>query len=89
MPSSIIDNIERNTVKIDDASVYKEIINKSNFNYKDKSRQPFERYLNKKDPAYVPMWDDYVKQADDFTRKLIESLKQGLQPPPAKKDDQW
>lgn len=35
MPSSIIDNIERNTVKIDDASVYKEIINKSNFNYKE------------------------------------------------------
>lgn len=61
----------------------------TNFNYKDKSRQPFERYLNKKDPAYVPMWDDYVKQSDDFTRKLIESLKQGMQPPPAKKNDQW
>jgi hypothetical protein len=61
----------------------------TDFNYKDKSRQPFERYMNKKDQSYAPVWDDYVKQVDDFTRKLIESLKQGMQAPPVKKPDQW
>ena len=37
--------------------------------------------MDKKDPSYIPSWDDYLKQVDDFTRKMIESLKQGMQPP--------
>lgn len=61
----------------------------TNFNYKDKSRQPLERYMNKNDQSYAPIWDDYLKQVDDATRKLIESLKQGMQAPPVKKPDQW
>jgi len=61
----------------------------TNFNMKDISRQPFERYLNKQDKAYIPAWDDYLKQVDDFTRNLIESLKQGMQAPAEKKPDTW
>lgn len=59
----------------------------TNFNVKDLSRQPLERYMDKKDPSYIPLWDDYLKQVDDFTRKMIESLKQGMQPPAEKKPD--
>ena len=33
--------------------------------------------------SYIPAWDDYLKQVDDSTRKLIESLKLGMQPPAA------
>ncbi|MDO9255758.1 MAG: DUF4468 domain-containing protein [Bacteroidales bacterium] len=61
----------------------------TNFNMKEISRQPFERYMNKLDKSYIPAWDDYLKQVDDFTRKLIESLKQGMQAPAPKKPDTW
>lgn len=61
----------------------------TNFNYKEVSRQPIEVWLNKKDKAYIPAWDNYLKQVDDATRKLIESLKLGMQPPAPKKPDVW
>jgi hypothetical protein len=61
----------------------------TNFNMKDISRQPFERYLNKQDKAYIPAWDDYLKQVDDFTRILTESLKHGMLAPAEKKPDTW
>ena len=61
----------------------------TNFTLKDISRQPIERWMNKKDKAYIPAWDSYLKQIDDATRKLIESLKQGMQPPVVKKPDEW
>ena len=43
----------------------------------------------KSDLDLGPAWDDYLKQVDDLTRKLIESLKLGMQPPPVKKPDTW
>ena len=61
----------------------------TNFNFKDISRQPIEHWMDKKDKAYTPLWDIYLKQVDDATRKLIESLKLGLQPPAPKKTDEW
>lgn len=61
----------------------------TNFNMKDISRQPLERYMDKNDKAYIPAWDDYLKQVDDFTRKMIESLKNGMQTPAEKKPDTW
>ena len=45
--------------------------------------------MDKNNQGYVPAWDDYLKQVDQLTRKLIESLKQGMQPPAAKKLDTW
>jgi hypothetical protein len=61
----------------------------TNFNYKDVSRKPIEYWMDKKDKAYTPVWDNYLKQVDDATRKLIESLKTGMQPPTPKKPDEW
>lgn len=61
----------------------------TNFNYKEVSRKPIEYWMDKKDKTYIPAWDDYLKQVDDFTRKMIESLKQGMLPPAAKKPDEW
>jgi len=61
----------------------------TNFNYKEVSRKPIEFWMDKKDKAYTPEWDNYLKQVDDFTRKLIESLKKGMQPPAPKKVDEW
>jgi hypothetical protein len=61
----------------------------TNFNYKDVSRQPIEIWLNKNDKAYIPAWDNYLKQVDDASRKLIESLNKGMQPPAVIKEDTW
>ncbi len=61
----------------------------TNFNLKNVSPQPIESWLDKKDNAYTPARQAFLKQIDDTVRKLIESLKQGLQPPAAKKMDVW
>lgn len=61
----------------------------TNFNLKDVSRQPVERWMDKDDKSYSPLWDDYLKQVDAFTLNLIESLKQGMQPPAPKQPDVW
>ncbi len=61
----------------------------TNFNYKDLSRQPIEIWLKTDDKGYKPVWEDYLKQVDEFTRKLIESLKLGMLPPVPKKADDW
>lgn len=61
----------------------------TNFNYKDISRKPIEFWMDKKDKAYNPEWENYLKQVNDFTLKLIESLKKGMQPPAPKKPDEW
>lgn len=61
----------------------------TNYNYKEVSRKPIEYWMDKKDKAYTPAWDNYLKQVDDATRKMIESLKLGMQPPSPKKPDEW
>ncbi|MEI8047060.1 MAG: DUF4468 domain-containing protein [Bacteroidota bacterium] len=61
----------------------------TNFNLKDVSRKPIEFWMDTKDKTYIPLYADYLKQVDDFTRKLIESLKTGMQPPAPKKVDEW
>ncbi len=61
----------------------------SSFNLKSVSRQPIEQWLDKNSQTYTPAWDDYLKQLDDQTRKLIEGLKLAMQPPAVKKPDTW
>jgi hypothetical protein len=61
----------------------------TNFIWRDMSRRPLEQFMNKQNQSYIPAWDDYLKQVDNFTHKLIASLKQGMQAPAAKKPDQW
>lgn len=61
----------------------------TNFNYKDISRQPVERWMNTADKAYLPVWGNYLKQIDETANKLIQSLKLTMQPPAPKKVDSW
>lgn len=61
----------------------------TNFNLKQASRVPIEKWMDKSDRAYVPAWDLYLQQVDSFTKELIISLKQGMQPPVQKKEDTW
>lgn len=61
----------------------------NNFNLRDASRQPVEKWLDKTDKLYQPVWESYLKQIDESSKKLIESLKAGMQPPAPKKTDEW
>lgn len=61
----------------------------TNFNLKQASRVPIEKWLDKTDKAYTPACDKYLITIDESTRKLIESLKKGMEPPAAKKVDDW
>ncbi len=61
----------------------------TNFTLREASRQPIERWMDKKDKSYSPAFDNYLKQVDDYTKKLIENLKTALQPPAPKKVDEW
>ncbi len=61
----------------------------NNFNLKDASRHPIEKWLDKTDKAYDPIYEYYLQQVDDFAQKLIISLKAGMLPPAPKKADEW
>lgn len=61
----------------------------TNFNLKSVSRQPIEQWMDKKSQIYSPAFDDYLKQVDDQTNKLIDGLKVAMQPPAVKKPDTW
>ena len=55
---------------------------------KQLSRIPVEKWLNKKDQAYNPKWDDYLVQIDTYIKEKITGLKKEMKPP-GKKDDNW
>jgi hypothetical protein len=61
----------------------------TNFNLKQVSRVPIEKWLDKTDKAYSPNWEHYLFQVDKATQEIIESLKKGMMPPVKKKVDQW
>jgi hypothetical protein len=61
----------------------------TNFNLKQASRVPIEKWLDKADKTYSPQYENYLSQIDVFTKNLIESLKKGMEPPAVKKEDVW
>lgn len=59
------------------------------FIIRQSSRIPIEKWLNKDDPQYSPVWKDHLKQVDDFATAWIKSLKTGMKPMIEKTDDDW
>jgi hypothetical protein len=61
-----------------------------NFVYKQVSRYPVEKWLDKTAPDYDVKWESYLGQIDFFTRnELIKSLKEKMKPGKAAKEDIW
>ena len=61
-----------------------------NFVYKQLSRYPVEKWLDKKAPDYNPQWESYLAQIDFFARnELISSLKKKMKPGKAVKEEDW
>ncbi len=60
----------------------------TDFNFRQSSRFPVERWLDKDAPSYNPQWVEYIKQVDTYTKSVIADLKAGMVDKP-KKDDSW
>lgn len=61
-----------------------------NFVYKQISRYPVEKWLDKSAPDYNPKWESYLAQIDFFARtELIGSLKKGMKPGKQFKEEDW
>jgi hypothetical protein len=59
----------------------------SDFNVKTVSRFPIERWMNKKDPEYMPQDDGYLFQVDTIMKRLTRTLKEEMKPKSIKKDE--
>jgi len=57
------------------------------FTMKATSKFPLERWLDKEDPMYTPVWEEYLAQVDRTIREIIESLIDGMKPVVVKSDD--
>jgi len=58
------------------------------FTLMEASRVPCEKWLDKTHQAYNPLWDEYLKQINDFSLELIDDLKEGMKPEKVV-EDEW
>lgn len=56
---------------------------------KQSTRFPIEQWLNKEDSMYSPLWDSYLQQVNRQAKELIDSLKEGMEPPVGKQEEKW
>jgi hypothetical protein len=62
----------------------------SEWNWKQLSNYPCERWLDKKSPSYTPAYDDYLIQLDQKAAEVISSLKNAMTHAKSVKDkDSW
>lgn len=61
----------------------------SDMTLKQSSRFPIEKWMDKNDSMYSPLWDKYLEQVNVQVNELINSLKVGMQPPVIKVEEKW
>ena len=60
------------------------------FNWKQISYYPCERWLETKATSYLPIYNDYLQQVDNYSMELITSLKNAVtHEKPVKDKDKW
>ena len=42
------------------------------------SKMFLEKWMDKTDPYYLPKYDSYLKQVDEYVNRFIKSLKEGM-----------
>ena len=63
--------------------------NFNNFLLHDVSKMPIEKWLDKTDKKYDPVFEQYLQQVDARVKEIITSLKSGMLPPQEPKKDEW
>ncbi len=61
----------------------------TNLTWRQASRFPIERWLNKEEQSYSPLWETYIQQVDLKAKEIIENLKNGMQPVEVKPEEKW
>lgn len=56
---------------------------------KQSTRFPIERWMDKEEQMYSPLWESYLKQVNEQATELIDSLKAGMEPPVVKQEEKW
>jgi hypothetical protein len=51
------------------------------------SRTSIERWMNTKDNAYNPQWDDYLRQVDTYVKDAVKGMKKAMEPKVIKPDN--
>lgn len=58
-------------------------------NWKQSSHYPIERWLDTEKDTYLPVYAEYLNQADEELKKLISSLNESMAKPSPKSSDDW
>lgn len=56
------------------------------FNMQASSKYPLERWLNKQDPSYMPVYEVYLGQVEKAVHDIIKSMKEGMKEKVVKED---
>ena len=63
--------------------------NLSDLILKQSTRFPIERWMDKEEQMYSPLWESYLKQVNEQATELINSLKAGMEPPIIIQEEKW
>lgn len=61
----------------------------TNINWKQTSYYPIEKWMDKESVSYVPKYDYYLKQVDDYIKDTISKFVTSMKKAPAKKKDDF
>jgi hypothetical protein len=61
----------------------------TDINWQQLSYYPAEKWMNKNDQKWVPVWDFYLKEVDDNVKKIIADLTKAVSEAPKVKKDDW
>ena len=60
------------------------------FNWKQLSYYPIEKWMDKQDAAYKPNYDHYLLQTDEYAKQVIADLEKAMKTePPVDNRDKW
>ena len=58
-------------------------------NWQQLSYYPAEKWMNKNDQKWLPVWDFYLKQVDENANKIIADFSKAISEAPKVKKDDW
>jgi hypothetical protein len=61
----------------------------TNIEWKQSSKYPIEKWMDKSAGSYSPKYEYYLQQVDDEMKKVISELKKSISKANEKKEEEW
>ena len=61
----------------------------TDFMQKTQSNHPCEEWMNKEDPNYQPVWDNYLEQMAAFAEDWGQKFEESLEPEKVIEEEEW